>query len=111
MFAKSLAAFKYGRGLMHFIKGRYHKAIKSIEQSFDLNHKLKENSWHAYSVLGRSYLAVGDIEKADRLIKKAMDMFEKEGNECQNKFDKDEYDFTLIAYDKIHQKKSENEPK
>ena len=111
MLAKSLAAFKYGRGLMHFIKERYHKAIKSIEHSLNLDPGLKDNTWHTYSVLGRSYLALGDIEKADKLIKKAMDMFEEEGGEILSKFDHDEYNSTLMAYDKINNRKSEHEPK
>jgi tetratricopeptide (TPR) repeat protein len=111
MFAKSLAAFKYGRGLMHFIKKRYHKAIKSIEHSLNLDPELKDNTWHTYSVLGRSYLALGDIEKADKSIKKAMDMFEKEGGEILSKFDQDEYNSTLMAYDKINKRKSEHKTK
>jgi tetratricopeptide (TPR) repeat protein len=111
MFAKSLAAFKYGRGLMHFIKGRHHKAIKSIEQSLNLDPALKDNTWHTYSVLGRSYLALGDIGKADKLIKKAMDMFEKGGEEILSKYDQDEYNFTLMAYENINKRKSEHEPK
>lgn len=90
---------------MHFIKGRYQKAIKSIEQSLNLDPELKDNTWHTYSVLGRSYLALGDIEKADKLIKKTMDMFEKEGKEILSKYDQDEYNFTLEAYDKINKRK------
>ena len=108
---KSLAAIKYSRGLMHFIKERYSKAIKSIEHSLTLDPGLKDNTWHTYSMLGRSYLALGDMEKADKLINKAMDMFEKEGGEILSKFDEDEYNSTLMAYDKINNRKSEHEPK
>ena len=111
LFAKSLAAFKYGRGLLHFIKGRYRKSIKLIEQSLNLDPELKDNTWHTYSVLGRSYLALEDIEKAEELIKKAVDMFEKEGNEIHSKYDQDEYNFTLEAHDKINKNKSKHGPK
>lgn len=96
---------------MHFVKGKYQKAIKSIEQSLNLYPESKDNSWLTYSLLGRSYLALGDVEKADKLIKKAIDMFEKEGGEILSKFDQDEYNSTLMAYDKINKRKSEHEPK
>jgi len=111
MLTKSLAAFKYARGLFHFTKERYYKAIKSIEHSLNLDPRLRDNTWHTYSVLGRSYFALGDIEKADKLIKKSMDMFDKEGGEFLSKYDQDEYNSTLMAYDKINKRKSEHETK
>ena len=104
MLAKTRAAYIYGKGCGYFIKRKYKKAIEFIEKSHELDPESINNSWHTYSVLGRSYMALGDVEKAKRLIKKAIEMFGEDVQDNQSDFDKSEYKLTLMAYDILENK-------
>ena len=97
-----LAGFKaqslWLRGLKRFHQGRCDEAARLFTEAFNLDPKTYEVSSLHYSVLGRSYLALGQADNALAMLSRAHDLFHADDRSRWRDFEWQEFVLTLKAF-------------
>ena len=92
-----------GKGVNHYSRGKYSKAIESFEKAIKIEKKMEDN-WIILAYLGRSHLAAGEYKKALPILQRAYEKIQsteiKHNEEYNFKQVSDTLDALRWAYEK-----------
>ncbi len=86
------------RGLKRFHQGRSDEAVRLFTQAFALDPKTYEVSSLHHALLGRSYLALGQLENALAMLSRAYELFHAEEQSRWREFEREQFVATLKAF-------------
>jgi tetratricopeptide (TPR) repeat protein len=86
------------RGLKRFHQGRCDEAVRLLRQAFVLDPTTYEVSSLHYALLGRSYLALGQLEDALTMLSHAYELFHQEDQSRWREFEREQFMATLKAF-------------